>query len=85
MTLKQQFIENFIPRVEIMLQKEIEHRDQMLAASNKTHHIYLGGLIKLPVQKRVNMIAFYYWRESEKMITHLTQRIQEYKEYATKL
>lgn len=83
--LKILFIEDVIPWAEKMLQKQIEHSKYMLEQSNKTHHVYLFGLIKLPVQKKANMMVLYYWLESEKTVAHIKQRIQEYKDYAAAL
>lgn len=83
--LKTLFIEDVIPWAEKMLQKQIEHSKFMLEQSNKTHHVYLFGLIKLPVERRTKNMALHYWNESEKTVAHIKQRIQEYKDYAAAL
>jgi hypothetical protein len=72
LTLKQE-IKKFIPVIENMFVREIEHRNYILENKKKHKNNFF--------HKDVGILMDKFLKETEKMIKHLTLRLKEYKEY----
>lgn len=80
MTFKEDLINNFIPRVEIMLQKEKKHLSYLIEKQNKLNKkkkwYYFISNNNL---KEIHMMIL----ESQYMVQHFSLRLEEYKNYSS--